>query len=158
MENRISFKITAAQKKEIEDAIKVLADKLQPMLIALDNKEKQSLAKISDKSIPFADKVMQYMTSNPEFVPSFVNVTETEDDYQAFTILREFLRPIAQITDNLDDTAVMAGSETWLSALAYYNSVKAAAKLGVPNANAIYDDLRVRFEQQKAKITPNARN
>jgi hypothetical protein len=40
MENRISFKITAAQKKEIEDAAKVLADKLQPLLIALDGKDK----------------------------------------------------------------------------------------------------------------------
>jgi hypothetical protein len=100
------------------------------------------------------DKAVQYMNSNPEFVPAFVEVTEAENDYQAYTDLREFLRPLAQITDNIDDTAALAGSEAWQAALAYYNSVKAAAKMGVPNAKAIYDDLRPRFESQRAKLTP----
>lgn len=100
------------------------------------------------------DKAMQYMQSNPDFVPAFVSVEEAENDYAAFTDLREFLRPVAQITDNLDDTAVLAGSEAWQAALAFYNSVKAAAKMGVPNASAIYEDLRPRFEQQRAKTTP----
>lgn len=154
MENRISFKITAAQKQEIETAINTLTNTLKPILIALDGKDKQSLSKISDKSIPFMDKATQYMNSNPEFVPAFVEVTEAEDDYQAFTDLREFLRPLAQVTDNIDDTAVLAGSEAWQAALAYYNSVKAAAKMGVPNSKAIYDDLRPRFESQRAKATP----
>ena len=157
MEDRIAFKITDVQKQEIEDAIRVLADKLQPLLIALDAREKQGMAKISDKSISFMDKAMQYMRSNADFVPAYVNVGEAEDDYAAFTDLREFLRPMAQITDNLDDTAVLAGSEAWQAALAFYNSVKAADKMGVPNARAIYEDLRPRFEMQRAKPLATAK-
>ena len=157
MDNRIDFNITTAEKAAILQAITDLNNLLKPLLIALDPKEKQSLPKMSDKSIPFVEKVMQYMKSDAQFVPSYINVTDTDNDYKAFSDLREFLRPLAQITSNLDDTAVMAGSETWQAALTYYNAVKQAAKMGVPDAKAIYEDLRPRFEAQRAKpIVPTA--
>lgn len=151
MENRIAFNITTAEKDAILKAISDLDSLLAPLLIALDNREKQLLPKMSDKSIPFVEKVMQYMKSDAQFVPSYINVAEAENDFTAFSDLREFLRPLAQITENLDDTAVLSGSETWQTALTYYNSVKQAAKMGVPDAKAIYDDLRPRFEAQRAK-------
>lgn len=151
MENRIAFDITTAQKDAILRAISDLNDLLKPLLIALDKREKQMLAKMSDRTIPFVEKVMQYMKSDAQFVPSYIDVTEAENDFTAFSDLREFLRPLAQITDNLDDTAVLSGSEAWLPALTYYNAVKQAAKMGVPDAKAIYDDLRPRFEAQRPK-------
>jgi hypothetical protein len=40
---------------------------------------------------------------------------------------------------------MLAGSEAYIAALAYYNSVKQAAKMNVPGARAIYDDLSKRF-------------
>ena len=157
MDNRINFNITTAEKAAILQAITDLNNLLKPLLIALDPKEKQSLAKMSDKSIPFVEKVMQYMKSAPQFVPAYIEVTDAENDFKAFEDLREFLRPLAQISSNLDDTAVMAGSEVWQATLAYYNSIKQAAKMGVPDAKAIYEDLRPRFEAQRAKpIKPTA--
>jgi len=158
MENRIAFNITEAEKEDILKAVETLKDKLQPLLIALDKRDKQMLAKMSDKSIPFVEKVMQYMKTNPEFVPPFINVTEAENDFKSFTDLREFLRPLLQMTDNLDDTETLAGSETWQASLAFYNSVKSAAKLGVLDAQAIYEDLRPRFEAQRVKANPPARS
>jgi len=59
MENRIAFNITEAEKEDILKAVQTLKDKLQPLLIALDKRDKQMLAKMSDKSIPFVEKVMQ---------------------------------------------------------------------------------------------------
>lgn len=154
MENRIAFKITTAEKDAILQAITNLNNLLTPLVIALDKRDKQTLSKMSDKSIPFVEKVMQYMKSDAQFVPSYIEVTEAENDFKAFEDLREFLRPLAQITDNLDDTAVLSGSEAWQAALGYYNSVKQAAKMGVPDARAIYEDLRPRFEAQRAKPIP----
>ena len=40
---------------------------------------------------------------------------------------------------------MMAGSEAYIASLSYYNSVKMAAKLNVPGAKPIYDDLKKRF-------------
>jgi hypothetical protein len=45
----------------------------------------------------------------------------------------------------------MSGSEAYTAALAYYNSVKQAAKMNVPNAKSIYKDLKQRFEKRIEK-------
>ncbi len=154
-ENRISIEIPQAEIDAINDAIQVLVDKLKPYLIALEAGDKAALAKMKDKSIPFAEKTLQYVDSNPEFVPAFLDTNEMKKDYQAFLVLNNILRPLFQIVSNLEDTSVMCGSEAYQAALSYYNSVKNGKKLNVPNAEAIYADLSVRFEAQKAKVNPN---
>lgn len=150
-ENRISIQISSADAKAIYDAIAVINDKLQPILIALDANDKRNLAKIGDKSVSFVDKTIQYAETNAEFTPAFVDVAELKKDYEAFNVLNGFLRPLTQIIKNLDDTATLCGSEAIGATLAYYNSVKQAAKMGVPNAATVYDDLSQRFEAQKAR-------
>lgn len=50
----------------------------------------------------------------------------------------------------MQDTSMLAGSEADEFARAYYGAVGQAAKMGVPNAQAIYDDLSVRYEAQRA--------
>lgn len=149
-ENRISITLSAADKASLTQAIQTLTDTLQPLLIALDAADKNALAKMKDKSVPFVEKVIQYAQSNPEFVPPFLNVAEMETDYKAFSQLNALIRPLMQIFRNMDDTAALCGSEAYIAALTYYNSIKQAAKMNVPNAKAIYDDLSVRFEAQKA--------
>lgn len=150
-ENRISLEITQKNIAEINAAINALAEKLQPLLIALEAEDRQSLAKMKDKSIPFVEKIVQYAESNPEFVPAFLNADEMKKDFNAFSILNSFLRPLAQITRNLEDTAMLCGSDAYLAGLVYYGSVKQAAKVNVPKAKAIADDLGTRFESQKLK-------
>ena len=49
--------------------------------------------------------------------------------------------------------AMQAGFEAMEVALAYYNSVKEAAKRNAPGAQTIYEDLRSRFTGQKTKAT-----
>jgi hypothetical protein len=148
-ENSISLDIKESDVVEITKAIQVLAEKLQPLLIALEASDRQSLAKMKDKSVPFIEKIIQYIESNPEFVPIFLNTDEMKKDFNAFTILNNFLRPLAQITRNLEDTAMLCGSEAYSAGLIYYSSVKQAAKVNVPKAKAVADDLSVRFEAQK---------
>ncbi len=150
-ENRISLDIKQADIDAINQAIQTLATKLQPLLIALEANDRQSIAKMKDKSVPFLEKIIQYVGVNPEFVPVFLNTDEMKKDFDAFSILNNFLRPLAQITRNLEDTAMLCGSEAYSAGLIYYGSVKQAAKVNVPKAKAIADDLSTRFESQKVK-------
>jgi hypothetical protein len=152
-ENRISIEIPQADIDAVNAAVQVLMTKLQPFLVALEVGDKQSLAKMKDKSLPFMEKSLQYVNSNPEFVPAFLETNEMKKDYVAFTTLNNILRPLMQIVSNLEDTSVLCGSEAYQAALAFYNSVKLAKKLNVLGADAIYQDLSVRFEAQKAKIS-----
>lgn len=150
-ENRISISLSAADITAINQAIDTLAQKLQPILIALDAEDKRMLAKLGEKSVSFVDKTVQYAGNNPEFLPAFIDVAEFKKDYEAFTVLNTFLRPLSQIVKNLDDTATLCGNEAVTASNTYYNSVKQGMKMGVPNAKAIYDDLSQRYEAQKAR-------
>ncbi|MGC2238791.1 MAG: hypothetical protein WA584_21730 [Pyrinomonadaceae bacterium] len=149
--NRISLSFTDEEKGKINGAVKVLNDVFAAKLIALSKDDKAGIAKISDDAIPFMEKVAQYVVSNPEFIPMFGDAGEFTKDLTTFRDTREFGRPLMQIVSNLDDTAMLSGSEADDFARRFYGAVGQATKMGVPNAQAIYDDLSVRYEAQKKK-------
>ena len=151
IQNRISIELTNEQVKAINDSVKVIVETLEPVVIALLAEDKKNMAKLGEKSVSFAEKTMQYMETNPEFLPAYVSVAEVKKDYTAFNQLNTILRPLMQIIGNVDDTATLCGSDTINACLTYYASVSQAAKMKVPNAQAIYDDLSQRFEGQRVK-------
>lgn len=59
-ENRISISLSPADITAISQAIDTLAQKLQPILIALDAEDKRMLGKLGEKSISYVDKIVQY--------------------------------------------------------------------------------------------------
>ena len=150
IENRVSLTFTKDELVQIKAAIQTLVGLLAPKLIALSAEDKKRISKISDDSIPFNEKVAQYVVSNPEFVPMFRTADEFLTDFSAFTELRGFIRLLEQIFGNMEDTSMLAGSEADEFARAYYGAVGQAAKMGVPNAQPIYDDLSLRYEAQRA--------
>ena len=150
-ENRISIAFTEAEITDINAAIQTLQTKLVPKLIALSTEDKQGLPKIKERAVPFMRKTLQYIETNPEFVPAYLDTAEVNKDFNGFNSINNFLRLLAPTVSNMEDTAFLCGSEGYQGALNYYNNVKLAAKMNVPNAKAIYEDLSVYFEAQKAK-------
>jgi hypothetical protein len=151
-ENRVSIKITAAEVQRVIDAVKVISDTLAPYLIALKPDQRKALPKMSDGTLPFVQKALDYATTNAQFVPSFIDVPELKIDVDATTALLQMERPMEQLTQNLSDTVMLCGSEAYIAALTFYNSVKQAAKLKVPGAEPIARDLGERFAKTSAKV------
>lgn len=151
VENRVSVEITQADQDAISQAINTIREKLLPHLIALTPAEIRELPKMSDKTIPFVNKVVGYAASNPEFLPPFVETAEMNKDVSSVNLLNGFLNKLEQVTTGLEDTIKLAGSEAYIAALSYYNSVKQAARVNVTNAKTIYDDLKVRFPQNTGR-------
>ncbi|MBU2494672.1 MAG: hypothetical protein KJ571_18780 [Bacteroidetes bacterium] len=125
-------------------------------MVALSADERKNLAKMSDKTIPFVEKTLNYAESDPEFAPAYLNVDELKIDMKAVGQLKAFFLPLEQLNANLDDTILLAGSEAYVAALAYYNSVKQAAKMNVLKAKTIYEDLSQRFPGRKGGAKPPA--
>lgn len=138
---QIPAKDLAAAKQKLEE-LKALLD---PHLISLTPHERQMLPKMRDKTLPFVEKAMNYAQSSPNFTPPYLDVEELKIDVQAVEDLTQVYRDVEQLCLNLDDTIMLSGSEAYTAALTYYHSVKQAAKVNVPDAKAIFDDLRKRF-------------
>jgi hypothetical protein len=148
MENRVSIEIPEADLAAAKAARQQVQSILAPYVIALTPEQRKSIPKMSDGTEPFVEKVMAYAESNAQFLPPFVNLSEMQRDWLAVSGLIPLLRMVDQLQDTLGDTSMMAGSEVYVGALSYYNSVKQAAKVNAPDAKAIYEDLRKRFERR----------
>lgn len=144
-QNLISLNIPDADYKEIENALNVIKTKLIPKLKTLSTAERVELPKMGNKTTEFVRKSLDYCKTNPEFIPPFLDVKEFEIDVGAILILRPLYTDTNTITETIDDTMLLSGSEAYQAGLMYYSSVKQAAKSKLPNVETIYNDLSTRF-------------
>jgi hypothetical protein len=152
--NRLSLDITDSQKASVKKASDDLTTATQGFNVVIDKEEVKSLPKIADRRIPFVEKAVEYSVSNPEFLPPHADVPEFEKDLKTFKDIREMVRPLRQILDNLENTMYVSGSEAWQAAMNYYRSVQFHARMGTPGAQAILDDLRPLFERRSNPVPP----
>jgi hypothetical protein len=127
---------------------------LAPYMQALTAQERKGILKMGDKTIAFVTKTLDYAQTQPQFAPSYMNTTELANDVQVVSGLTRIEQPVANLASQLNDTIMIGGSEAYVAALMYYNSVKEAVKRNVPAAKVIYDDLKSRFERAYDKKTP----
>lgn len=151
IENRLSIEIPEAELTAVMEHVKSAREILAPFLIALTPEERMTIPKMSDGSRPFVEKVMDYVQSEPSFLPRFVPVEEMQKDWKSNKAIDSVYKSAMLLCNDLNDTMMLAGSEVYEASLAYYNSVKVAARMQAPNAKGIYEDLKVRFEGQGKK-------
>jgi hypothetical protein len=124
---------------------------LAPYLLSLTPTERRDLLKMGDKTLSFVEKAQAYAHQYPELCPSYLSVTELDADMADATGLRRVHIAAKQLSDDIDDTVMVAGSEAYQAALVFYNAVKAAAVQDIPGAKEVYSDLKTRFPRVKRK-------
>lgn len=151
--NAISIQIPEEEHQAISEAIATLKSLLSPYLIALTPADRQRVPKMGDGTLPFVEKAMEYAREDGQFLPPYVDLQELEKDWNAVENLVPWLNDLQQLTSNLDDSVMMAGSEAYVGALSYYNSVKYGAKMNVADAKVIFEDLSQRFGRSRTSPT-----
>lgn len=152
MDNKINFIIPDEVVNEATSKLSEVINLLKPYTIALTPTERQEIPKMGDGTEPFVQKCLDYCQSNPEFAPAFSNFQELANDMKAYKQLIPLYRLVLQLENKLNDTAMQAGAESYITSLSYYNSVKYAAKMNAPGAKAIFEDLKKRFAKAKAAV------
>ncbi|RED92434.1 hypothetical protein [Marinoscillum furvescens] len=147
-ENSISTEIRPEEIEKVKAALSEIQSTLAPFIVALSAEQRKSLPKMSDGTEPFVEKVLDYAEDSPEFVPPYLNTDELKKDFALTQQLMPVLRTVEQLASNLSDTTMLAGSEAYVTALSYYNSVKMASKMNIPGAKTIHEDLKRRFAKR----------
>ncbi|MCD0478886.1 hypothetical protein LPB90_10475 [Chryseobacterium sp. LC2016-29] len=148
--NQISVEIPQDIVTQISTKFQEIKDLLTPYMGVMTVDERKSLPKMSDKSVAFVNKVIEYTFANPKFIPSMMDAEECKKDYTANQTLLPLHAVSQQIGEMMKDTIMLTGHEAYVQALYYYGSVKLAAKAGDAEAKTIVEDLSKRF--------PNSRN
>lgn len=130
---------------QLENKFKEIKELLAPYTVSLTNDERMTMPKMSDKTVAFVGKVVDYTLSNPKLIPPMMEADELKKDFQANQTLQPIHAISQQITDMIKDTLIVTGSEAYTQALLYYASVKMAVKIGDSEAKSIQEDLGKRF-------------
>jgi GrpB-like predicted nucleotidyltransferase (UPF0157 family) len=136
---------------EAQEHINAANALLAPYLLPLTPAERHNLAKMGDKTLSFVEKAHDYARQYPQFCPSYLNLAEFDVDMSDATGLRVVHVTAKQLSDDIDDTVMLAGSEAYQAALIFYNAVKAASTQDIPGAKEVYNDLKARFPHPKRK-------
>ncbi|MGD9900754.1 MAG: hypothetical protein AB7T22_16635 [Calditrichaceae bacterium] len=145
--NLVSIEISDADVQNINGALQTLKETLKPYISSLTPDDRRELPKMSDRTVPFVSKTLEYAESNEQFAPAYMNVAELNKDVKAVETLTQFFRQVEDVYKQLDDTIMLAGSEAYVASLAFYNSIKLASRMNVPGAEPIYRDLKERFDR-----------
>ena len=153
-ENLVSFDIPDEDIQKVQDALKIVSDIMRKYLIALSPEQRRKMLKMGDGSEPFVEKVLDYVKSNPQFLPAVLSAEEMEKDWKVINQLLPIMRTIDQLASNLNDTIMEAGSELYKAALGYYKGVEIGAQMNYPDAKPIAEDLGKRFAGQGRRKKP----
>lgn len=149
MENKVSFVLSEEENTQIMDALNVLTSVLEPKLTHLSAADKKELPKMGDKTVAFVEKSLEYAEQYPNYIPSFIDINEAKIDLQSVRKLRQLFLPLERITNGVDSTITLAGSEAFSSSLSIYKVLKNAAVMGQSGASEAAADLGSRFPGKK---------
>ena len=124
---------------------------LRPYLYPLKPEDRQSMLKMGDKSLAFVEKTSELAANNPQFCPSYLNLDELNIDIADAVNLRALNNRLQQLSREIEDTIMLAGSEAFTQSLSFYNSVKQAARDNVPGAESLFEELKKRFTTGRPK-------
>ena len=152
--NQVNMEIPREVIDSVTEAITTIKRDLAPYIHPLSNEDRQSLFKMGDKTLATVVKTQSYTVTNPEFVPNYMNLTEFNEDVTVANQLCPILDLVNQLATDINDTAMLAGSEALEQALMYYGQVREADARRVASARAIYEDLKPRFARRSKRTPP----
>jgi hypothetical protein len=140
----VAVVITPDQKAAILGQIADLKAALT-FTVGLTDDQRKKMLKLGDKTVGFEQKCASYMASRTDLIPSFVDQNKLAQDRQAWTDVADIMHALFDVYQPVDDTEMVLSHQIYLPDLSFYQNVQMAAKRSVPGAQAIYDDLKVRF-------------
>ena len=151
-ENLISTEIPAPVVADINEKLNAINLALANILLFnLTGQDRLELTKLGDKSLAFVEKSLEYASSNPTLVPTYLDLPEAKRDLKLAQDLGNILKQISTLQRAVEDTMMVAGSEAYDAALVFYGSLKGASRVNVPGSQSILEDLQKRFIAKSKK-------
>lgn len=145
--NRLDVSLNPQEQSQINAAITNI-EAMMPFLTGLTTEERIAIPKINVANKAFTEDAINIAVGNPSLFPGYINPAEMQKDLTLFNQLDALATSMRRVLEKIEDTLMLAGSEAYISALAVYRNIGAAAKAGVPGADSLYDQLRARFAEQ----------
>ena len=137
-----------------------LINLLEPYLLILTPGERDALVKIGDGSFRFLELSHELAVDYPDLFPAFMQAAVFKEEFSTANELWSIINKINKLQEKINDTEMLAGNRALDFAIAFYQTVKIAARRDIPGARVIYEELKPRFptkRQRQQKIIKDER-
>lgn len=143
--NLSSVTFTDAEKTKMDAAIADQKAVMAGKSTNLTEKEKQLYGSINEQNKLVVQKVLQYSKSNPEIIPSHVDMPELNRDYDSRNTLELWEDALKLMLNNVQNAKILLDYDVFQACLSVYRNVRYQAGEDVPGMAAIYNDLKQFF-------------
>ena len=143
----ISKEIPEQTVQDVTNQTSQIIDEVKPYEVNLSPDEMSNFPTVSNERLGFVVKGVEYVGTDPEYMPGKVDLDEFNRDNELFVRAREMFLPVAQLHRMLLNLMRLAGSDVYVTLLRYYRSIREEAAMGDARAMIIYEDLKGYFSQ-----------
>ena len=147
----VSYEFTEENFTALKQQINDINVKIDEFAIELHIDDKRELITLGDRSLPFTEQAFLLGTQQKALVASYIDMDEFGKDLTLFKQSKELIKLLEVILERLNDTAIAAGADAFLTARQFYDSVKSAVKANIPGAAVAFDELKKRYVRNKGK-------
>ena len=145
MENRISAALSAEDREAVLAAVQTIKEKL-PFLQSVGSEELKFLPKMGDQGLAFVKKAVELAAQSDDFLPRSFDVVEMKKDVELYEALLPIRIALSRLTELVDETSVLVGSEAYAAGLVVYNYAKTSGKGAA--LEGVLDEMGKRFARK----------
>jgi len=147
--------LNKAQRESVNNALNSIRSSLD-FLVGLRPSDKQRLLKMGNKNRAFVEDAIKAGVSNPSMLPRSIEPEALQDKLTLFGQLREVQSDLQQVSELVNNTVTVMGSDLFEDARLIYSLTKTKAQAcGLKNASA---SLSKRFAGQGRRSADKAEN
>ena len=137
--------LTTAQRESVSTALDSIRSSLS-FLVGLRPSDKQRLLKMGHKNRAFVEDAIKAGVNNPSMLPRSIEPESLQDKLTLFTQMRGVQSDLQQVTELVDNTVTIMGSELYEDARFIYSLTK--TKVQADGLNTASAGLSKRFAGQ----------
>jgi hypothetical protein len=145
LDNLISVEFTVDELSHIDSALSEIENIIKGKAVNLTPKQRQVYGRVAYEMEVWVDKTYNHMMQDPQLVPSYIDMKEYTKDITAHRALNPRIERLNVLLQSLEDTNRLLGSDLYNNSMAYYRSLREAAKVNAVGASAKYSDLKQQF-------------
>ncbi|MDR1154133.1 MAG: hypothetical protein LBL04_05430 [Bacteroidales bacterium] len=145
LDNLISVSFTEDELVRLDRALMEIEDIMKGKAVNLTPKQRQLYGRVAYEMEVWIDKTFSYMQQDPQLVPSYISMEEHTKDIAAHRALNPRIERVNGVLQSMEDTNRLLGSDLYSNSIAYYRSLREAAKVNAIGASAKYSDLKQQF-------------
>jgi len=123
--------------------------RLEPYIVVLTPSERLSFRYTGSGLIKFLEISHALAVESPDMFPAFMKAEVFREEFLAASELWIIISKLDQLRNNVNDTGMLLGNRTLDIAIAFYETVKMAARRDIPGARVVFNDLKSAFPQAR---------